>query len=42
MVYSGGGISYNELAGMDLSEFREAVEAKRIYTEMVREAQKEQ
>lgn len=33
MVYSGQGISYTELKGMDLAEFYEAREAKRQYDE---------
>lgn len=33
MVYSGQGISYTELKGMDLAEFYEAREAKRQYNE---------
>ena len=33
MVYSGNGITYSELKGMDLAEYREAVEAKLLYME---------
>ena len=33
MVYSGNGITYSELNGMDLAEYREAVEAKLLYME---------
>lgn len=42
MVYSGNGISYTELANMDLAEFREAVAAKVIYNQMVKDAQQQQ
>ena len=31
MVYSGNGITYSELKGMDLAEHRGAVEAKLLY-----------
>lgn len=31
MVYTGSGLSYDDLRGMDLGEFREAVEAKILF-----------
>lgn len=33
LVYSGAGISYTELKGMDLAEFYEAMEAKIQFNE---------
>lgn len=33
MVFTGNGISYSELKGMDLAEFAEAVEAKLLFNE---------
>lgn len=38
LIYSGNGLSYRDCSEMDLFDFREAVEAKKIYMEMVREA----
>lgn len=31
MVFTGPGLSYSDLRGMDLGEFREAVEAKILF-----------
>lgn len=31
MVYAGTGLTYSDLRGMDLADFREAVEAKILY-----------
>lgn len=42
LVYSGNGLSYRDCAEMDLFEFREAVEAKKIYIEMLKEARENQ
>lgn len=35
LVFSGQGLSYSELKQMDLADYAEAVEAKRIYDEKV-------
>ncbi len=31
MVYTGRGLTYTELKGMDMAEYREAVEARVLY-----------
>ncbi|WP_321025208.1 acetyltransferase [Eisenbergiella tayi] len=41
MIYEGTGLSYDELMQMDLGEYTEAVEAKILYNERVKEKQME-
>ena len=42
MVWSGNGVTYTELKQMDLAEFRECVEAKRLWIEEWRPKKKKQ
>lgn len=39
-MYSGNGLSFYEMEQMDLADYREAVEAKILYNEMVETEQK--
>lgn len=33
LVYSGQGLSYSDIKGMDLAEYQEAIEARILYNE---------
>jgi len=33
LIYSGQGLSYSDFKGMDLAEYKEAVEARILYNE---------
>lgn len=37
LLYSGAGLSYSDLMQMDLAEYAEAVEAKLLYNEAVKQ-----